>query len=311
MKAIRVHDRGGAERLAYEDAPTPTPLPGEARVRVVAAGVTPGELDWPATYEDRTGADRLPSILGHEFAGIVDAVGPDTAGAKIGDAVFALSDFWRDGAYAEYTVIVASDLAPMPSTIDFITAAAAPLSALTAWQALFDHANLGAGQAVLIHGAAGGVGSLAVQLAHWRGARVLGTASADDLKFIRGLGADETIDYVATRFEDVARDVDVVLDLVGGETLDRSWGVVKRGGVIVTTIGEISQARAAETGVRGVSFIVAPSRRELGEIAGCIDRGTLWPEVARLLPLARAREGFEGGARGRSRGKTVLSVQRP
>jgi NADPH:quinone reductase-like Zn-dependent oxidoreductase len=317
MKAVRIHGRGGPEQLVYEDAPNPIPQRGEALVRVMAAGVTPTELSWSSAYTTRDKANRLPAIPGHEFSGIVEAIGPGVTGVSVGQEVYALSDFWRDGSDAEYIVIAASDLAPKPRTLDFTQAAAIPLSALTAWQGLFDYGRLASGQRVLIHGAAGGVGTFAVQFAKWRGGHVIGTASASNLSFLRTLGADETIDYTTVRFEDVVRGVDVVLDTVGGDTLERSWRVVRYGGVIVTTAeepedfdaGEISEERATEYGVRGVSFIVKPSRQQLTTIQELIDHGVIRPVVSAVFPLARAREAFERGHAGHMRGKLVLSVQ--
>jgi NADPH:quinone reductase-like Zn-dependent oxidoreductase len=293
MKAIRIHGRGGPEQLIYEEAPKPSPKRGEALVRVMAAGVTPTELSWSSAYATRDEADRLPAIPGHEFSGIVEAVGPDAIDVKVGQAVYALADFWRDGSDAEYIVIAASDLAPKPETLDFNQAAAIPLSALTAWQGLFDYGMLAPGQKVLIHGAAGGVGSFAVQLANWRNAYVIGTASAANLPFLRTIGAHETIDYEAVRFEDVVHDVDVVLDTVGGDTLERSWPVVGHGGVIVTAAGKISEAQTAKYGVRGVSFIVKPSRQELIKMKELIDGGIIRPIVSAVFPLAQARQAFQ------------------
>ena len=309
MKAVRIHARGGPEQLVYEDAPKPVPRRSEALVRVLAAGVTPTELAWQSAYTTRDGSDRLPAVPGHEFAGIVEMLAPEATDVNPGAAVYALSDFWRDGADAEYVAIMASALAPKPQTLDFVQAAAVPLSALTAWQALFDHGKLASGQKILIHGATGGVGSFAVQLARWRGARVIGTASSANLGFLGTLGADEVIDYTAVRFEDVVRDVDVVLDTVGGETLERSWPVVRRNGVIVTTAGAISRTRAAEYGVRGVSFIVKPSWQQLMELGKLIDGGSVRPIVSAVFPLAQARQAFERGAAGHNRGKLVLSVR--
>jgi NADPH:quinone reductase-like Zn-dependent oxidoreductase len=309
MKAVRIHGRGGPEQLVYEDAPNPIPQRGEALVRVMAAGVTPTELSWSSAYTTRDKANRLPAIPGHELSGIVEAVGPGVTGVSVGQEVYALSDFWRDGSDPEYIAIAASDLAPKPRTLDFTQAAAIPLSALTAWQGLFDYGRLASGQRVLIHGAAGGVGTFAVQFAKWRGGHVIGTASASNLSYLRTLGADETIDYTTVRFEDAVRGVDVVLDTVGGDTLERSWRVVRRGGVIVTTAGEISEERATEYGVRGVSFIVKPSRQQLTTIQELIDHGVIRPVVSAVFPLARAREAFERGLAGHMRGKLALSVQ--
>jgi NADPH:quinone reductase-like Zn-dependent oxidoreductase len=229
-------------------------------------------------------------------------------GVHAGDAVYALTDFWRDGAAAEYVAVRASDLAPKPANLDHAQAAAVPLSALTAWQALFEHAGLAKGQRVLIHGAAGGVGVFAVQLARWRGARVIGTALARNADFLRELGADETIDYTSVRFEEKVRDVDVVLDTVGGETLERSWKVLRPGGVLVTVAGSAPAEKAAAFGVRALFFIVTPSRAQLIELGRIIEAGQLRPVVEAIVPLERAREAFERGLKGHNRGKLVLSV---
>jgi NADPH:quinone reductase-like Zn-dependent oxidoreductase len=309
MKAIRIHERDGPKQLIYEDAPKPVPRRGDALVEVVAAGITPTELSWRSAYTTRDGCDRLPAIPGHEFSGIVAVSDGASKDIEDGEAVYALSDFWRDGSDAEFIAMAASDLAPKPRTLDFTQAAAVPLSALTAWQALFDHGKLAAEQKVLIHGAAGGVGSFAIQIAHWRGAYVIGTASSANLAFIRELGANEAIDYTAVRFEDVVRDIDLVLDTVGGDTLERSWSIVRRGGIVVTTVGDISEAKAVEYGVRGISFIVKPSGQQLRTIGKLIDDGHIRPQVSTVFPLAEARQAFNRGAGGHNRGKIVLAVR--
>jgi NADPH:quinone reductase-like Zn-dependent oxidoreductase len=307
MKAIRIHQRGGTEGLVYEDAPIPALGPGDGLVRVHAAGVSPAEFTW-RIWETPDGGSRLPLIPSHEVSGVVVAVAPDVRDVAVGDAVYALTDFFRDGAAAEYVAVRAADLAPKPRSLDHARAAAVPLSGLTAWQALFDQAGLSAGQRALIHGAAGGVGSFAVQLARWRGAHVIGTASSPRLAFLRELGADETVDHRATRFEAVARDVDVVLDTVGGETTERSWSVLRPGGVLVTIVRPPSPAWAAGRAARGRFFIVEPNRAHLNELSRLIDAGVIRPVVEAVLPLARAREAYERGARDHPRGKLVLAV---
>lgn len=311
MKAIRMHARGGPEQLVYEDAPKPAPEIGDAIVRVYACAITPTELSWSATYTTRNGVERIPTIPGHELSGNVEAIPPGVTDVKVGDAVYALTDFWRDGAAADFVAVQAGDLALKPASLSHVQAAAMPLSALTAWQALFDHAGLTAGQRVLIHGAAGGVGTYAVQLAHGRGAHVIGTARAINAGFLRGLGADDVLDYTSVRFEDEVRDVDVVLDTAGGDTLERSWGVLRRGGVLVTIAGSAPADKAAKYGVRGVDFIVKPSRAELIEIARLIEEGELRPLIEATFPLEKAREAFERGASGHNRGKLVLRVAEP
>src|SRR5499425_2581378 len=205
MKAVRLHREGGPEQLVYEDAPKPQLGAGDALIRVHATGITPAELSWPDTYKNCDGSDRLPAIPGHEVSGVVESVAPGVTSVSIGDEVYRLTSFCRDGAAAEYVAVHAADLAPKPKTLNLVEAAAVPLSALTAWQAFFDHARLAPGQRVLIHGAAGGVGSFAVQIARWHGAHVIGTASAGNRALVLGLGANEVIDYRRVKFEQAAR----------------------------------------------------------------------------------------------------------
>jgi NADPH:quinone reductase-like Zn-dependent oxidoreductase len=290
--------------MVYEIAPAPRPDPGEVLVRVHAAGVTPTELSWVPTWTTRTGEPRpLPVIPGHEFSGEIAALGAGIQDVAVGDLVFGLNDWYRDGAQAEYCVARVGDFASKPASIDHVHAAATPISALTAWQGLIERGRLVAGQRVLIHGAAGGVGVFAVQLARWRGARVTGTASKANLEFVRGLGADEVIDNEATRFEDVVRNIDVVFDTVGAETLERSWGVLKPGGTLISIAapGE----RTADDRTQEVFFIVEPSRSQLEEIGWLIDSGAIRPIVGSVFPLAEARQAYQQKP---ARGKAVLQV---
>jgi NADPH:quinone reductase-like Zn-dependent oxidoreductase len=306
MKAIRIHCRGGPETLVYEDAPVPELRPGDALVRVRAAGVSPAEFTWHI-WETPDGRSRLPMIPSHEVSGVVAAVAPDVRGVEVGDAVYGLTDFLRDGGAAEYLAARAEELAPKPRSLGHAAAAATPLSALTAWQALFDHARLLPGQRVLIHGGAGGVGTFAVQLARWRGARVVATASARDLDFVRDLGADDVVDYRATPFDAVVRDVDVVLDSVGGAVTERSWSVLRPGGMLVTIVRQPPDW-AAGRAARGLFILVEPSQRQLNELSRLIDAGVIRPVVEAVLPLNRAREAYERGISGHPRGKLVLEV---
>ena len=309
MKAIRIHARGGPTLLRYEEAPRPILEPGDAFVRVHASGITPSELNWDETYKTCDGADRLPSIPGHELSGVIEAVSDDVnPEIRVGDAVYGLTSFCRNGTDAEYVAIHAADLAPKPQTLDYARAAAVPLSALTAWQAFFDHAHLTTGQRVLIHGAAGGVGTFAVQLANWRGAYVIGTASEKDFDFLRQLGAGELIDYKKVPFEEATKDIDVVIDTIGGETRERSWSVMKPGAILISLVGPVSQEKAAQHGVRAVFFIVTPSRNQLIQISELIDSGILRPIIAATFPLDKAQEAFEKGLRGGNRGKLVLHI---
>ena len=311
MKAIRSHTRGGPETLVYEDGPEPRIAAGEALVRVHAAAITPTELTWNSTWTDSNGKDRRPIVPSFEVSGTVERVGAGVTDMKRGAPVYGLLNFWRDGAAAELVAARAADLAPKPRSLDQVHAAAVPLSGLTAWQALFDHAGVAAGDRVLIHGAAGGVGTFAVQFAHARGAHVIGTASKRNVAFLKELGADEVVDYSSARFEDRIRGVDAVIDTVGGDTLDRSWGVLRPGGVLVTIAGDAPEAIAAKYGVRGVSMLVQPDRAQLVEIAGLIDAGRVRPVVDAVFPLPQAREAFERGLLGHTRGKLVLQVVPP
>ncbi len=306
MNALRLRGRRNPEDFFYGQAPIPQIGDGEVLVRVHAAAVTPTELAWAPTWTTRSGAARtLPIIPGHEFSGEIHAVGPGVTDVAAGDAVFGLNDWFRDGAQAEYCVTRAADVAPKPRSLDDVEAAVVPISALTAWQGLIDRACVAAGQRVLIHGASGGVGVFAVQLAHWRGARVIGTAAASNLDFARRLGADEMIDYRTQHFEEIVRTVDVVFDTVGGETLARSWNVLKPGGTLITIAASEEANRAQHA--RDAFFIVESNRRQLKEIARLIDAGTLRPVVGSVFPLARASEAY---AFKPAHGKTVLQVEK-
>jgi NADPH:quinone reductase-like Zn-dependent oxidoreductase len=304
MKAVHVHRRAHRPAIAVGDAPTPQPAEGEVLVAVHAAAVTPTELEWAPTWTRRTGEPRpLPIIPGHELSGEICALGPGVTGLAEGEAVFGMNDWFRDGAQAEYCVAPAASVAPKPHSVDHVGAAVMPISALTAWQGLFERAHLEAGQRVLIHGAAGGVGVCAVQLARWRGAHVIGTASASNRDFVRGLGADEVIDYRAERFEDIVRDVDVVFDGVGGGTLARSWSVLRPAGKMITVAASEEQAR--DQRVRDAFFIVEANRSQLEEVARLIDGGVLRPVVGAIFPLAGAEQAY---AHKPPHGKVVLRI---
>ena len=309
MNAIRIHEVGGPERMVYEQAPRPRLASGEALVEVYAAALTPAELTWKETWADHSGKSRLPVIPSHEVSGVVAAVGEGVADPKPGAAVFGLTDFSRDGAAAEFVAVRAADLALKPRSIGHLHAAAMPLSALTAWQALFDHGGLVAGQRVLIHGAAGGVGSFAVQLARAKGAEVIAVASGRHREFLQGLGANMVVDYETARFEDVAHGVDLVLDTVGGEALKRSWAVLKPGATLVSIAEPPPESDAARTGARGTFFIVEPNRVQLSELARLSDAGQLRTFVSKVFALSHARAAYETLLRGHLRGKIVLRVK--
>lgn len=305
MKAVQIHAYGGPEVLKYEDAPRPTAQAGEILVRVHAAGVNP--VDWKVRegYLKEMMPVQFPLILGYDVAGTVEAVGAGVTEFAPGDAVYA---DMKGGGYAEYVAFPATNAARKPQSLDFAGAASLPVAALTAWQALFDHAHLTAGQTVLIHAASGGVGHLAVQLAKNKGAHVIATASARNHDFVRSLGADEVIDYNTIQFEDVAHDVDVVFDTMGGDTQERSWGVLKPGGILVSIVSPDTEQQAQAHGKRGVIFHAQDSGAQLTEIAALIDAGKLKPHVERVFALADVRQAHETSQGGHVRGKVVLQV---
>jgi NADPH:quinone reductase-like Zn-dependent oxidoreductase len=309
MKAVRIHSYGGPEVLVYEDMPRPEPAGGEILIRVHAAGVNP--LDWKVREgHAREWLDhRLPLILGWDISGIIEAVGSGVHKFRIGDAVYGLIDISRDGAYAEYVTANASHLASKPNSLDHVHAAALPVAALTAWNTIFDTADLKSGQTILIHAAAGGVGHMAVQLAKWKGARVIGTASAGNAPFLRQLGADEVIDYTTTRFEDVVHEVDVVLDTLSGEVQERSWKTLKKGGIMVSTLSEPSPKLAAKYNARGAVVMVKPNAETLTRIAELIDARSITVKVEKVLHLTEVRKAHGLSQSGHARGKIVIKVR--
>jgi NADPH:quinone reductase-like Zn-dependent oxidoreductase len=308
MKAMRIHSYGGPEVLVHEDSPRPKAAAGELLIRVSAAGVNP--IDWKvrAGHLQEWLKHKLPLIPGWDVSGIVAAVGDGVTDFKAGDEVFGMLDFTRNGAYAEYAVSRAAVMARKPAAVSHLDAAALPIAALTAWQALFDVARLAPGQSVLIHGAAGGVGHFAIQFARWKGGRVIGTASARNIGFVRELGAEQAIDYQTTRFEEIVRDVDVVFDTIGDETQQRSWQVLKKGGVLVATLGIATPHAARDFGVRGEGVSVHADAGQLGQIAALIEAKQVRPYISGTLPLTEAAKAHEQGESGHGRGKMVLRV---
>ncbi|HEY7343618.1 MAG TPA: NADP-dependent oxidoreductase [Ktedonobacterales bacterium] len=306
MHAVRLHLYGAAENLIYEETQRPDPQAGEALVRVCAAGVNP--VDWK-TREGRGVAETLesPIILGWDIAGVVEKVGGEVDQFAAGDDVFGMVRFPEFGdAYADYVAAPASDLAKKPANISFAEAAATPLVVLTAWQALFETAQLQAGQTLLVHAAAGGVGHVAVQLGKWRGARVIGTASARNADFLRGLGVDQVIDYTHERFEDIVREADVVLDTQGGTTQQRSFAVLKPGGVLVSIAETPDQELAQQYGVRTARIRVRPSGEQMAQIARLLEQRALRIEVARTFPLSEVAAAHHLSETSHTRGKIVL-----
>src|SRR4029077_10151099 len=308
MKAIRIHNYGGPEVLKYEDEPRPEPQAGEVLVRVHAAGVNP--IDWKVRegHMKDFWPHKFPLILGWDVSGTVEEVGPGVSRFKIGDEVYSIPDPTRNGAYADYIVVREPEVALKPNSLHHIRAATVPLAALTAWQSLFDAAQLQPGQRVLIQAGSGGVGHFAVQLAKWKGAYVFATASTKNQDLLRELGVDKAIDYTQQRFEDVARDIDIVLDTIGGETQERSWSVLKKGGVLVSLVQPPSEEKPKERGVRAALLGAQPNVAQLAEIAKIIDSGKLALIIDRILPLCEVRRAHELSKSGHTHGKIVLRI---
>ena len=302
-KAVRIHSFGGPDVLRLEEMPRPEPNPHEVLVQIQAAGVNP--VDWKIR-EGRLGKIPLPSVMGSDFSGVVEAVGPGVGEFRVGETVFGtVSD--QSGSYAEFALAPVTQVTEKPPGLDHVQAAALPVAGLTAWQALFDAGGLRGGQKVLIHAAAGGVGAFAVQFARWKGAYIIGTGSVRHMDFIRQLGADEIVDYRSQRFEEVVHDADLVLDTIGGETQQRSWGVLKKGGVLVSTVQPPSEATAAAHNVRAIFLRCDLTRRdELAQIADLVVRGQVRVHIEAVLPLNEARKAQELSQNGHAQGKIVL-----
>jgi NADPH:quinone reductase-like Zn-dependent oxidoreductase len=305
LQAITVRDRdAGVGGLTLTDVPYPHAAENDVIVRVHAAGFTPGELEWPATWTDRAGRDRTPSVPGHELSGVVVELGYGTTGLTVGQRVFGLTDWSRNGTLAEYTAVEARNLAPLAADIDHTVAAALPISGLTAWQGLFVHAGLRPGQTVLIHGAAGGVGSIALQLAGEVGAQVIGTGRTADRSVVLGLGAQAFLDLDADPLEDMG-EVDVVFDVIGGDVLERSTALVRAGGTLVT-IAMPPTVQPKEG--RAVFFVVEPDRAQLADLAQRLRDGRLKPIVGAVRPLAETAAAF--ARHQRTPGKTIIEIAR-
>ncbi|MCX5000312.1 NADP-dependent oxidoreductase [Streptomyces longwoodensis] len=303
MRALTVSDRdAGTDGLALTDLPHPHAAENDVVVRVHAAGFTRGELTWPATWTDRAGRDRTPSVPGHEVSGVVTGLGYGTTGLTVGQRVFGLTDWARDGTLAEYVAVEARNLAPLPADVDHTVAAALPVSGLTAWQGLFDHGGLTVGRTVLVHGAAGAVGSIAVQLARTAGARVIGTGRAADRDTVLALGAHAFVDLQADPL-DAAGQADVVFDVIGGQVLEQSAALVRPGGTLVT-IAEPPTVRPDDG--RAVFFVVEPDRARLADLVQRVREGRLEVRVGAVRPLAEAAAAFTPDRR--VPGRTIIRV---
>jgi NADPH:quinone reductase-like Zn-dependent oxidoreductase len=306
MKAVVAHEYGAPEVLKLEEAPRPEPKEDEALVRVIASGVNPAD---PLTLSGKYAREwdtHLPLIPGYEIAGIVEKTGPQMTTLKKGGAVYGYPTF--GGGWAEYVVVKQWEVAAKPRSLTFAEAAAVPMGALTAWQALVKVADLQSGQTVLIHGGSGGVGSFAIQIAKVRGARVIATASTANQDLLKELGAVVAIDYTKTKFEEVAKEVDAVLDPVGGGTLARSYGVVKKGGIVLDLVGRPDPVELEKHGIRGAAISVRPDAKDLTEIATLIDAGKIKPIVTQVLPLSEAIAAERQAETHHTRGKIVLRI---
>ena len=306
MKAVVAHEYGGPEVLKFENVPRPEPKENEALVRVIASGVNPADpLTLSGKYAREFGT-HLPLIPGYDIAGIVEKTGVKVTKLKAGDAIYGYPTF--GGGWAEYVIVIEGEIAAKPASLNFTEAAAVPMGALTAWQALVDTAQVQPGQTILIHGGSGGVGSFAVQIAKARGARVIATASTANQDLLKQLGADVAIDYTKTRFEEIAKDVDAVLDPVGKETLARSYDVVKKGGIVMSLVARPDPVELQKRGIRGAAISVHPDAEDLAEIAHLIDAGKIKPVVTQVLPLSEAIEAQQQAATHHTRGKLVLRI---
>lgn len=305
MKAVTISKYGDQSVLNYTDIERPKPKADEILVHNFAAAVNP--VDWK--IRDGLGEMfglHLPIVLGCEIAGTIEELGSDVLDFQAGDPIYGYVSLQRNGGYAEYTIAKSDEIAPKPDRLDFDNAAAVPVGALTSWQAIFDTAHLQNGQRILITGASGGVGSMAVQLAKAKGAFVIATASGKNEEFVGGLGADEFIDYTREKFEERVHDVDVVYDTVGGDTLERSFETIRRGGYLVTTVMPPSNEKAENYGIRASMIGVEPSGQQLREINRLIVAGKIETYVATVLPLAEARKAHQLSESGRTRGKIIL-----
>ena len=309
MKAVRAHTRGGPEALRYEDAPVPEVGASEVLVEVHAAAVTPGELAWDETWQSADGADRTPVIPSHEFSGVIAQVGEDVSSLTPGSQVYGLIDFNHDGAAAEFVSLPQEAVVPRPVRLSHVESAALPLAALTAWQALSDHARLQPGERAFIQGGAGGVGSLAVQFAKALGAEVTATASEDDEPLVKTLGADRVVRSVSSALSPGEPLFDVLLNTFGGPVPEESYGLVRPGGRLVTLAEPPDQSMTERHAIQGIFFIVASDRDELRRIADLAEQGELRAAIARTLPLADAAIAYGPPPAPRRPGKTVLVVR--
>ena len=310
MKAIRIHGFGGPEVLKLEDIDKPIPAADEILIKVFASSVNSVDSKIRSGKNYQRYHNPMPMTLGFDVSGVIEEVGNSVTNFKKGDEVYARPDLNRNGAWAEYITMPAAKVGFKPKNSPHNEAAAVPLAGLTAWQGIFDHGKLQPGQRILIHAATGGVGSFAVQLAKWKGAHVIGTASEDNLEFLKELGADEVIDYKKQKFEDLLENIDVVFDVIGGDTQKRSVQVLKEGGILVSTLGIVDKELLAQKNIHGETYMAQSFPEQLNEMAKLIDEGKLHPVISKVILLQEAAEAQKESEAGHVRGKIVLEVRK-
>ncbi len=308
MKAIQIHQFGGREQLKYEETDRPKINPDDVLIKVFATSINP--VDWKVREGEMEGQIKynFPLILGWDVSGVITEIGSEVTDFKVGQEVYALPNIMRNGTYAEFVAVQASTIANKPNSVNHTEAATIPLAGLTAWQGIFDQGKLEAGQKILIHGAAGGVGTLAVQLAKWKGAYVIGTSSEKNIRFLKDLGVDEVIDYNHQKFEDELKDIDVVYDTIGGETQQKSIAVLKTGGILVTTVGVQDEEPFKAKNLQAIDYMAHADPEQLKQLADLIDSGKLKPVIQAIFPLEEIAKAHEMSEEGHVRGKIAIRV---
>jgi NADPH:quinone reductase-like Zn-dependent oxidoreductase len=306
MKAVLIYKYGGPEVLEYTDAPVPAIKPDEVLIKVIATSINP--VDYKVRQGHGFPRAGFPAILGWDVSGVIEKAGSDVQDFKPGDEVYARPNVMRDGTYAEYVAVQAKEISAKPKKLDHLQSASIPLAGLTAWQGLFDHGKLQAGQKVLINGAAGGVGTLATQLAKWKGAYVIGTASENNIGFLKELGADEVIDYKKQKVEDVLKNIDLVFDTIGGDAQVKLLEVLKPGGILVSTVGLKDEEAIKAKGIQGIKYMALSVPADLEQLASLADEGKLKPVIQQVLPLTDIRKAHEIIEKGHVRGKIVITI---
>lgn len=308
MKAIQIHQFGGTEELKYEEAPMPTINPDDVLVKIYATSINP--VDWKVRQGAMKGRMefKFPLILGWDFSGVITEVGSEVKDFKAGQEVYGKPDITRNGTYAEYVAVKASEIAIKPASVSHTEAASIPLAGLTAWQGIFDHGKTSSGQKILIHGTSGGVGTIALQLAKWKGAYVIATSSEKNIAFLKELGADEVIDYQQQQFEKELKDLDFVFDTIGGETQKKSIEVLKPGGILISTVMVEDEQPFKDKNIHIMRFMAQSNPEQLKQMADLVDSGKLKPIIAEVFPLEEIAKAQELSSKGHTRGKIAIQV---